>query len=113
MKDSDDKVDGIAKEPQVKKQKIMHDERDEAITTKAESYASHIMITFAEIAFVISLFKGLDAAWGFFSIMMSGATTLMLYKYTKENDKHFKPFLYASIVFGVVAIGSLVKFAVV
>jgi len=92
------------------KNKMIHDERDEAIEIKAESYAAHVMVTFAEIALIIALIKGLEATWGFFSIMMSGVSTMLLYKYTKENSK---PYLYVSIVFGIVAIGCLVKFAMV
>lgn len=93
--------------------KIMHDERDVEIKTKAEGYAAHIMVTVTEIALVISLLKGSDASWGFFAILMSGIATMLLYKYTKDRDKESKPYLYMSLIFGILAVGAMIKFALI
>ena len=82
------------------------------IKVKAESYAAHIMVTVCEIALVISIVKGFHASWAFFSIMCSGAATMLLYKYSKSTGPKIKIILYISIVFAILAVGSLVKFAI-
>ena len=97
----------------MKKRKVIHDERDEEIKIKAESNAAHMMVTFAEVGWLIAYFKNSDAVWGFFALIMVGLGTIFFYKYVRENSnevKEFKIYLYVSIVFIVVAIGSMIKF---
>ncbi|MDO5294535.1 MAG: DUF6442 family protein [bacterium] len=91
--------------------RIIHDERDEHIETRGKRYAAEVMISFTQVCWAISLIKRLDSApWGFFSILMSGLTVLLFYHYDKNEAK---PYLYGSILFGIITVIALIKFILV
>lgn len=87
--------------------RLMKDEREQYLETKGKKHAAETMILMSQICWIVCLFKNLSAAWGFFSILMSGGAVYLFYKYDKDEQKIY---LFGSIIFGLIAIFCLAHF---